>query len=89
MMIVSLVLILWFVIGAVAAGQGGCLGNADGSCTGVGTTGVTVLAGPLNYVGVNPEVNHCALPQASPSPSLVSGGCRDRPRCCGAVRDGG
>ncbi|MBC7372919.1 MAG: hypothetical protein H7323_02885 [Frankiales bacterium] len=65
MRIGSLVLIVWFVIGAVAAGQRGYLGNDSLSCTGLGTTVVTVLAGPLNYLGVNPTIGSCNLPQPS------------------------
>ncbi len=65
MRIVSLVLIVWFIIGAVAAGQRGYYGNDDQSCTGIGTTVVTVLAGPLNYVGVNPKIESCDLPEPS------------------------
>jgi len=60
----SLVLIIWLVIGAVAAGQRGYYSGSVGSCTKAGTILVTILAGPLNYVGVNPKVD-CTLPQPS------------------------
>jgi len=60
----SLVLIIWLVIGAIAAGQRGYYSGNVGSCTKAGTILVTILAGPLNYVGVNPKVD-CALPQPS------------------------
>ena len=61
---IGVLLAVWFVIGVVAAGQRGYLeGNAD-DCASVGTTVVTVLAGPLNYVGANPKVD-CELPQPS------------------------
>jgi len=60
----SLVLIIWLVIGAIAAGQRGYYGGNVGSCTKAGTILVTILAGPLNYVGVNPKVD-CTLPQPS------------------------
>ncbi len=30
-----------------------------------GTIAVTVIAGPLNYLGVNPKVTHCTIPQPS------------------------
>jgi hypothetical protein len=30
----------------------------------LGTVIVTIIAGPLNYVGVNPKIN-CAVPQPS------------------------
>ena len=35
-------------------------------CTHAGTVAVTILAGPLNYMGVNPKVNCTAtIPQPS------------------------
>lgn len=60
----SLLLIAWLVIGAIAAGQRGYYNGSVGSCTQVGTIMVTIVAGPLNYLGVNPKVN-CTLPQPS------------------------
>ena len=52
----SALLIIWLVIGAVAAGQRHYYGSGT-SCVKTGTIIVTVLAGPLNYVGVNPKVS--------------------------------
>jgi hypothetical protein len=34
------------------------------SCTKAGTIAVTILAGPLNYMGVNPKID-CTMPQPS------------------------
>jgi hypothetical protein len=62
--IVGLLVVIWLVIGAVAALQRGYFTKGDTSCAGAATIAVTVLAGPLNYVGVNPRVN-CTLPQPS------------------------
>ena len=56
------VIILWLIIGALGAGQRGYYGNSSTNCTTVGKIVVTVLAGPLNYVGVNPKTN-CLVPQ--------------------------
>jgi hypothetical protein len=64
MHILSALLVIWLIIGAVAAGQRGYYGRSVGSCTGAGTIAVTILAGPLNYKGVNPKVD-CTLPQPS------------------------
>ncbi|MEP7054184.1 MAG: hypothetical protein ABI912_02935 [Actinomycetota bacterium] len=63
--IISLVLALWLVIGAVACVQRGYFKANNTSCATVGTNVVTILAGPLNYVGVNPKVHRCSLPQPS------------------------
>jgi hypothetical protein len=60
----TLVLVVWLVIGAIAAGQRGYFNSSTGSCTKAGTDAVTILAGPLNYIGVNPKVN-CTVPQPS------------------------
>jgi hypothetical protein len=64
MRIGAIVLLVWLVIGAVAAGQRGYYNDSHESCAKGGTIAVTVVAGPLNYVGVNPKV-HCTVPQPS------------------------
>ena len=64
MRIGALVLVIWLVIGAIAAGQRHYYSSGAQNCAGAGTTLVTILAGPLNYVGVNPKVS-CRLPQPS------------------------
>jgi hypothetical protein len=61
----AIVLLIWLVIGAIAAGQRGYFTGGDGSCAEVSTIVVTVLAGPLNYVGVNPQIECPELPQPS------------------------
>ncbi|MDG3013747.1 hypothetical protein [Speluncibacter jeojiensis] len=65
MRILSAVLLVWLIIGAVAAGQRGYYSSSPTNCAGVGTIVVTILAGPLNYAGVNPQVKNCQLPQPS------------------------
>ncbi|MET0700404.1 MAG: hypothetical protein ABWY93_12120 [Mycobacterium sp.] len=65
MRIITLVVVVWLVIGAVAAWQRGYITNAAQNCATAGTTAVTVLAGPLNYFGVNPTVSNCNVPQPS------------------------
>lgn len=52
----SIVLVIWLVIGAIAAGQRNYYSHLP-SCAGAGTIVVTILAGPLNYVGANPKVS--------------------------------
>ena len=60
----SVLLLIWLIIGAVAAGQRHYYSESSESCAGTGTIIVTILAGPLNYVGVNPKVS-CHVPQPS------------------------
>jgi hypothetical protein len=52
----SVLLLIWLVIGGIAAGQRGDF-NGPMGCSSAGTIGVTILAGPLNYTGVHPDIN--------------------------------
>jgi len=52
----SLLLAIWLVIGGIAAGQRGDYKGPVG-CSKAGTIAVTIIAGPFNYVGVNPNIN--------------------------------
>lgn len=63
MRIGSLVLVVWLVIGAIAAGQRGDYKHFD-NCSTVVTAAVTIAAGPLNYLHVRPQIN-CTTPQPS------------------------
>jgi hypothetical protein len=61
----GLIVLIWLIIGAIAAGQRGYYSNANNaSCAKAGTIIVTIIAGPLNYLGVNPKIN-CEVPQPS------------------------
>jgi hypothetical protein len=61
----AVAVVLWLLIGLFAAYQRGYLGGDDQvNCAEVGTVLVTVLVGPLNYVGLNPTIE-CAVPQPS------------------------
>jgi hypothetical protein len=60
----GLIVVIWLVIGAIAAGQRGYFSNDDTNCAEAGNTVVTIVAGPLNYFGVNPKVQ-CDLPEPS------------------------
>jgi hypothetical protein len=64
MRIGTILLIIWLIIGAVAAGQRHYFGNSNASCAKISTVAVTIGAGPLNYVGVNPKIS-CKTPQPS------------------------
>ncbi|WP_416061967.1 hypothetical protein [Rhodococcus indonesiensis] len=62
--LIGVLVLIWLAIGAVAAGQRGYFEDASTNCASVGTIAVTVVAGPLNYAGVNPSVD-CEYPQPS------------------------
>jgi hypothetical protein len=64
MKITTAVVLLWLIIGAIAAGQRNYYSESPRNCSQAGTIVVTILAGPLNYVGVNPKIS-CKAPEPS------------------------
>jgi hypothetical protein len=60
----GLLVLVWLIVGALAAGQRGYFRGEDASCAKAGTIAITIIAGPLNYVGANPKIN-CDLPEPS------------------------
>jgi len=53
------------VIGVAAAYQRDYFKGSEANCAIAGTIALTVVAGPLNYVGANPKVTDCHIPQPS------------------------
>jgi hypothetical protein len=64
MRIASILLILWLIAGVIAAGQRNYYSGRVENCNQVATIAVTILAGPLNYLGMNPKIA-CQTPQPS------------------------
>lgn len=62
--LIGVVVLVWLLIGVLAAWQRDYFRHADTSCATAGNVALTVIAGPLNYAGVNPKVK-CNLPQPS------------------------
>jgi hypothetical protein len=63
--LIGIIVVVWLVIGVFAAWQRGYFSNdQDVSCKTFGDTALTIVAGPLNYVGANPKI-HCKVPQPS------------------------
>jgi hypothetical protein len=63
--LIGILLVVWLLIGALAAYQRGYFGDdREVNCKQTSDTVLTVLAGPLNYVGVNPKVE-CQIPEPS------------------------
>jgi ABC-type dipeptide/oligopeptide/nickel transport system permease subunit len=60
----AIIVVIWLVIGAIAGAQRGYYKGSDTSCAKASTIVVTIIAGPLNYVGANPKI-HCSVPQPS------------------------
>jgi len=64
--LVGALLIAWLLIGGIAAAQRGYFGDKrDVSCKNVGDTVLTIVAGPLNYVGANPKIDCKDAPEPS------------------------
>lgn len=63
----AIVVVIWLVIGVVAANQRHYFNKgAAETCAKASTIAVTILAGPLNYVGANPKIScHVKVPQPS------------------------
>ncbi len=66
MRIGGLIVLIWLIIGAIAAGQRGYFGSSSATCARAGDIVATIAAGPLNYVGVNPKIS-CHLSPPTPS----------------------
>ena len=62
--ILGVIVLVWLVIGVIAAYQRDYFKNTESNCATAGSIALTVVAGPLNYLGVNPKVN-CELPKPS------------------------
>jgi hypothetical protein len=63
--VIGVVVVVWLVLGVLAAAQRGYFGDErDVSCKTASDTALTIVAGPLNYAGVNPKVK-CKTPQPS------------------------
>ena len=64
MRFLTTILLVWLIVGAIVAGQRGYFTHATtDNCAGIGTIAVTVIAGPLNYAGINPKVASCNVPR--------------------------
>lgn len=53
----SVIVLIWVLIGAIAAGQRHYYSTSSANCAGAGTIAITILAGPLNYIGANPKLS--------------------------------
>jgi hypothetical protein len=61
----TVVLVVWLLIGLLAASQRHYFSGSAENCAKAGTIAVTIVAGPLNYIGINPKVTSCHVPQPS------------------------
>lgn len=61
----AIIAVIWLIIGIFAAAQRGYFATSDNNCAEIGSTILTIAAGPLNYVGINPKVECTPPPQPS------------------------
>lgn len=62
---IGVVLVLvWLIIGTFAGGQRHYYSGSAATCAKSTTIAGTILAGPLNYLGVNPKIS-CKVPRPS------------------------
>lgn len=69
---VSMIVLIWLLIGVVAAWQYDYFRGRQTSCATAGTIALTTLASPLNYAGFKPVVSDYRLPQPSSTGALGS-----------------
>lgn len=60
----TLLVIVWFVIGAIAAQQRHYFVGQIPGCSRLETIAETIGVGPLNYLGMHPQ-GSCSMPQPS------------------------
>lgn len=63
--LIALAVIVWLLIGAVAAAQRDYFSGKRTNCATLSTTALTIVSGPLNYMGANPKTKCPKLPQPS------------------------
>ncbi len=63
--IIGVIVFVWLLIGVLATWQRGYFESKETNCATAGSVALTVVAGPLNYAGVNPKVTECNVPQPS------------------------
>lgn len=66
--LIGIIVVAWLLVGAFAAFQRGYFGNErDVNCKTFGDTALTIVAGPLNYLGANPKIKCSEVDVPEPS----------------------
>ena len=65
--LIGILLVIWLVIGAFAAYQRDYFDDARTNCSEASDIALTIVAGPLNYFGVNPKVRCADVDVPEPS----------------------
>jgi hypothetical protein len=56
MRLLSVLILIWLLIGAIAAGQRHYYTTSSLDCAGAGTIVATLAFGPANYLGADPKL---------------------------------
>ncbi|GAB3015846.1 hypothetical protein GCM10011376_05200 [Nocardioides flavus (ex Wang et al. 2016)] len=67
--LISILVVVWLVIGAFAAFQRGYFEDAETNCSEASDIALNIVAGPLNYTGLNPKVDCADVDVDVPEPS--------------------
>lgn len=67
--LIGILLVIWLVIGGFAAFQRGYFDDAQTNCSEASDIVLNIVAGPLNYTGVNPKVDCADVDVDTPEPS--------------------
>ena len=67
--LIGILLVIWLVIGAFAAFQRGYFDDAQTNCSEASDIALNIVAGPLNYTGINPKVDCADVNIDTPEPS--------------------
>jgi hypothetical protein len=65
--LIGILLVLWLIIGAFAAFQRGYFEDSKTNCSEASDIALNIVAGPLNYVGLNPKVKCADVDTPKPS----------------------
>ncbi|WP_067650019.1 hypothetical protein [Nocardia harenae] len=64
--LLGVIVLVWLLIGVIAGAQRNYYDSAPTNCASTGTIALTIIAGPLNYLGANPKTDcDVDLPQPS------------------------
>ena len=61
--IIGVVVLVWLLTGVYAAWDRGYFSEQPETCGVAATIALNVIAGPLNFVAVDPHVGECRLPE--------------------------
>lgn len=67
--LIGILLVIWLAIGGFAAFQRGYFEDARTNCSEASDIALNVVAGPLNYTGLNPKVGCPDVDVDTPEPS--------------------